>query len=108
MTKSHRVNIKEEKGYHSAMINYDELWRAINSYFYEVDVTKAKLKYGDLVVFSTFQRTLLKKQISGGFVTLLHTSLMTILSQRDQNPNSPYTIKTLSDDGRPGKHILVI
>ena len=43
ITKSPKVNIKQEKGYHPAMINYDELWRAINSYFYEVDV-KGKTK----------------------------------------------------------------
>ena len=58
LTRSKRVKYKEEKGYHSAMINYDELWRAINGYFHEVDVTKAKLKYGDLVVFFNIPKDL--------------------------------------------------
>ncbi len=99
MTKSHRINIKEEKGYHSAMINYDELWRAINSYFYEVDVNKAKLKYGDLVVFFNIPPNATKET---NFRWIRHTATYLFddytFSKGSKSPNSPYTIKTLSDE----------
>ena len=99
LTRSKRVNIKEEKGYHSSMINYDELWRAINGYFHEVDVRKAKLKYGDLVVFFNIPKDLPEQT---NFRWIRHTATYLFddytFSKGSKSPNSPYTIKTLSDE----------
>ena len=37
ITRSPRVNLKRENGYHRAMINYDELWIALNTKLYEIN-----------------------------------------------------------------------
>ena len=42
LTRSEAVNVKEEKGYHRAMINYDELWRAINRHFMRSILAKVR------------------------------------------------------------------
>ena len=99
LPKSSRVNIKREKGYHKAMINYDELWRAINGYFYEVDTRKAELKFGDLIVFFNIPNNKLQ---TTNFRWIRHTATYLFddytFSKGSKSPNSPYTIKTLSEE----------
>ena len=81
------------------MINYDELWRAINSYFYEVDVRKAKLKYGDLIVFFNIPKD---NPETTNFRWIRHTATYLFddytFSKGSKSPNSPYTVKTLGEE----------
>jgi hypothetical protein len=96
LTKSPRINVKEEPGYHRAMINYDELWRVINRNFYEVDPRKYPLKYGDMIVFFSAPR-----DGTGpiNFRWIRHTATYLFgpytFSKGSKSPNTPYSIKTL-------------
>ena len=99
LTKSKKVNVKKEKGYHRAMINYDELWRAINRHFYEVDPNKSPLKYGDMLVFFNIPS---KNEKSVNFRWIRHTATYLFdqytFSKGSKSPNTPYSIKTLSEE----------
>ena len=100
-TKSPNFNIKVEKGYHKAMVNYDELWRMLTLNFYEVDTSKSKLRYGDLLVFF---------DIPGDAMTLNKVNFRWIrhaatylfgpytFSKGSKSPSTPYTIKTLNEE----------
>ncbi|NRA67818.1 MAG: hypothetical protein HRU19_25280 [Pseudobacteriovorax sp.] len=99
ITRSPAVNVKEEKGYHRAMINYDELWRAINRHFYEVDPAKSELKYGDMLVFFNLPKN------NPGYVNfrwIRHTATYLFgaytFSKGSKSPNTPYSIKTVADE----------
>jgi hypothetical protein len=98
-TDSASFNVKEEKGYHRAMINYDELWRTLKSEFYEVDVSKASLKYGDIITFFEVPNT------SPGAVDyrwIRHTATYLFngytFSKGSKSPNTPYTVKSLKEE----------
>ena len=95
------VNVKREVGYHRAMINYDELWRAINAHFYEVDPQKSDLKYGDMLVFFDVPQNWHEAQ-GVSFRWIRHTSTYLFnqftFSKGSKSPNTPYSIKTLSDE----------
>lgn len=99
LTKSSFVNVKKEKGYHRAMINYDELWRAINRHFYEVDTSKSSLKYGDMLVFFNIPS---KKEMSVNFRWIRHTATYLFgeytFSKGSKSPNTPYSVKTLNEE----------
>lgn len=99
LTKSPAVNVKEEKGYHRAMINYDELWRAINRHFYEVDTSKSQLKYGDMIVFFNLPE---ENPNYVNFRWIRHTATYLFdqytFSKGSKSPNTPYSIKTLADE----------
>lgn len=93
------VNVKEEKGYHSAMINYDELWRAINTHFYEVNPKDSPLKYGDMLVFFN-----VPKGEPGpiNFHWIRHTATYLFgpytFSKGSKSPDTPYSVKTLTEE----------
>ena len=99
LTKSSLVNVKKEKGYHRAMINYDELWRAINRHFYEVDPKKSDLKYGDMLVFYNIPQDNPKLV---NFRWIRHTATYLFdqytFSKGSKSPNTPYTVKTLNEE----------
>lgn len=99
MTRSPAINVKEEPGYHRAMINYDELWRVINRHFYEVDPQKSPLKYGDMLVFFSTPRNAVEPI---DFRWIRHTSTYLFsnftFSKGSKSPNTPYTVKTLDDE----------
>ena len=99
LPKSKKVNIKQEKGYHRAMINYDELWRAINRHFYEVDPGKSELKYGDMLVFFNLPQG----NFDGvNFRWIRHTSTYLFdkytFSKGSKSPNTPYAINTIEQE----------
>ncbi len=99
LTRSPNINVKEERGYHRAMINYDELWRAINRYFYEVDPNQSPLKYGDMLVFYDVPKSGSERV---NFRWIRHTATYLFgpytFSKGSKSPNTPYTIKTLEDE----------
>jgi hypothetical protein len=99
LTRAPSVNVKEEEGYHRAMINYDELWRVINSEFYEVDPRNSPLKYGDLLVFFGVPPES-PKHIN--FKWIRHTSIYLFgpytFSKGSKSPNTPYSVKTLEEE----------
>lgn len=92
------VNVKREQGYHAAMINYDELWRAIDGNFYEVDVEKSPLKFGDMLVF--FEAGNEKDPIN--FKWIRHTATYLFgpytFSKGSKSPDTPYTTKTVDEE----------
>lgn len=99
LTRSPMINVKEERGYHRAMINYDELWRAINQYFYEIDPRQTPLKYGDMLVFYDVPKTGADRV---NFRWIRHTATYLFgaytFSKGSKSPNTPYTVKTLEDE----------
>jgi hypothetical protein len=98
-TDSFSYNVKEEKGYHRAMINYDELWRTLKSEFYEVDASKATLKYGDIITF--FE---VPDRLPGAvdYRWIRHTATYLFngytFSKGSKSPNTPYTVKTMKEE----------
>lgn len=99
LTRSQFINIKEEKGYHRAMINYDELWRVINRHFYEVDASKYPLKYGDMLVFFNIPK---EPFHSVSFRWIRHTAIYLFgpytFSKGSKSPDTPYTVKTIPEE----------
>ncbi len=92
------VNVKEEQGYHRAMINYDELWRAIQSEFYEIDPAATAMEYGDMLVFFDVPSGATQPY----FRWIRHTATYLFgpytFSKGSKSPNTPYTVKTLSEE----------
>ena len=101
LTSSSLFNVKEEKEYHRSMINYDELWRTLNTNFYEVNPDKTPLKYGDVLIFfdvpPDFQDA---DRIHFKWIRHAATYLFNhyTFSKGSKSPNSPYTIRTVSDE----------
>lgn len=91
-------NVKEEAGYHRSMINYDELWRALQASFYEVNPKTTKLEYGDVIVF--FDVNEQHKPIN--FRNIRHAASYLFgdftFSKGSKSPETPYTIKTLDEE----------
>jgi hypothetical protein len=107
-TSSSLINVKTETGYHRAMINYDELWRVLNRNFYEVDPEKVPLKYGDMLVFFEVPEedadNLDKPE---DYRWIRHTATYLFggytFSKGSKSPNTPYTVRTLSEEWRTWK-----
>lgn len=99
LTRLPSINVKEEEGYHKSMINYDELWRVINSQFYEIDPRNSPLKYGDLLVFFGVPPES-PKHIN--FKWIRHTAVYLFgpytFSKGSKSPNTPYSVKTLEEE----------
>lgn len=99
LTRAPSVNVKEEQGYHKAMINYDELWRVISGEFYEVDPRNTPLKYGDLLVFFGVPPESTKHI---NFKWIRHTAIYLFgpytFSKGSKSPNTPYSVKTLEEE----------
>jgi len=98
MTTSPYINFKEEPGYHRAMINYDELWRAVNKNFYEIDPSKSPLKYGDMILF--FDIPDANSEVQFRWIRHAATYLFGpyTFSKGSKSPNTPYTIKTVQQE----------
>lgn len=108
MTSSSLINVKAENGYHRAMINYDELWRAINRDFYEVDPEKNHLKYGDMLVFFDVPREVEDNlEVPVDFRWIRHTATYLFsgytFSKGSKSSNSPYTVRTLGEEWKTWK-----
>jgi hypothetical protein len=108
LTSSSLINVKKETGYHRAMINYDELWRVLNSNFYEVDPDDQALKYGDVLVFFDVPKDAeddIEKPID--FKWIRHTATYLFggytYSKGSKSPNTPYTVRTLAEEWKTWK-----
>lgn len=99
MASSSLVNVREEPGYHRNMLNYDELWRALQLSFYEVNPTKNSLQYGDMIVFF---ETSSKPTGAVDFKTLRHAATYLIggyvFAKGSKSANSPYVVSTLGEE----------
>lgn len=101
LTRSPFINVKEEEGYHRSMINYDELWRVIGASFYEVDVSKYPLKYGDMIVFFNIPQNETEQE-NVNFRWIRHTATYLFgpytFSKGSKSPDTPYSVKTLEEE----------
>ncbi len=99
ISKSSLVNVREEPGYHRSMINYDEMWRAAQLDFYEVDPAKTEIKYGDMILFFDAPKV---AQASVDFKTLRHAATYLfggyVFAKGSKSANSPYIIRPLADE----------
>ncbi len=97
LPKSNKINIKEEKNYHRAMLNYDELWRVLNSHFYEINPKEARLKFGDVLVF--FDRV---EGEQTSYKWIKHTTAYLFgpytFSKGSKSANTPYSVNTINEE----------
>ncbi|MDE3268823.1 MAG: hypothetical protein OYH77_00895 [Pseudomonadota bacterium] len=107
LPRSSFLNVKEEVGYHRAMINHDELWRVLDKNFYTVQPSISKLKFGDIIVF--FRIPTDREEIPN-FRWLKHTAVYLFndytFSKGSKSSNSPYTVKTLAQEWETWKRLL--
>ena len=105
--KSTFLNVKEEIGYHRAMINHDELWRVLDENFYEINPRTTRLNYGDIIVFFKLPEN---SSELPSYKWLKHTSVYLFnnytFSKGSKSSNSPYTIKTMQEEWTAWKRIL--
>lgn len=96
-TNSPQFNVKREEGYHEVMINYDELWRTLNSQFYEINATSTPLKYGDVLVFFD---VIPNSPLSYRWIRHASAYLFGnyVFSKGSKSPNTPYTVKTIDEE----------
>ncbi len=102
-TSSSLINVKEEYGYHRAMINYDELWKTLNELFYEVSPEKSALVYGDMLVFFDVpmgKETLPNDEIDFRWIRHTATYLFNgyTFSKGSKSSNTPYAVRTVQDE----------
>lgn len=96
-TNSPNFNVKREEGYHEVMINYDELWRILNTNFYEIKPESTSLKYGDVLIFFD---VIPNTQISYRWIRHASTYLFGnyLFSKGSKSPNTPYSVKTIDEE----------
>lgn len=91
------------KNYHWRMINHDELWRALQYGFYEINPKDMRLKYGDILVFFdippyyTTNRPAKYSWIKHATVYLFNG--MTF-SKGSKSANTTYTVQPLEEEIR--------
>ena len=100
LTQSRYFNVNREKGYHQAMINYDELWRTLNTNFYEVKGPSPTLKFGDILIFFDLPKN--KEHNHVYFRWIRHAAVYLIsgytFSKGSKSANSTYAIKTIGEE----------
>lgn len=98
--KSPLINVKIEPGYHRSMINYDELWRALNLYFYEIDPSVTPVEYGDTIIFLDVPKD--QSAASANFKWVRHAASYLFgnytFSKGSKSPNTPYSVKTVTEE----------
>lgn len=99
LSNSPKVNVREEPGYSRDMLNYDELWRAVQLDFYEVNPAKVELKYGDMILFFDTPKS---PKTTVDFRTLRHAATYLVggyaFAKGSKSANSPYIIRPLADE----------
>ena len=111
MVRSQLVNIRAEDDHHEVMINNDELWRVLQSSFYEVDPGRSALKFGDMLVFFQLpagEKLPADSAISYRWLKHATTYLFNglVYSKGSKSPNSPYVVAHLQDEWRSWqKHV---
>ena len=94
------INLKRESRHHSTMINHDELWRVLNTYFYEISPKNAELKYGDIIAFFEIPFNSRKNIVNYRWLKHASTYLFGgyVFSKGSKSPNTPYSVKTLDEE----------
>ncbi len=111
MVRSQLVNIKTERDHHEVMINNDELWRVLQSSFYEVDPARSPLKFGDMIVFFQLPANLKSPSdadVSYRWIKHATTYLFNdfVYSKGSKSPNSPYLVGVLRSEWKAWeKHV---
>ena len=99
IARSPFVNVKRENQYHPFMLNHDELLRAIDLYFYEVDTSKSPLKFGDLIIFYDVESEL---RATPDYRWMKHATSYLFgaytFSKGSKSADTPYAIKTIEDE----------
>lgn len=108
LTSSSLINVKDEPGYHRAMINYDELWRVLNTNFYEVNPDKQPLKYGDMLVFFDVPQDAADDQtVPVDYRWIRHAATYLFggytFSKGSKSPNTPYAVRTMAEEWKTWK-----
>jgi hypothetical protein len=108
LTASSLINVKEEHGYHRAMINYDELWRVLSRSFYEVNPERQALKYGDVLVFFDVPKSVAAASAKAiDFRWIRHTATYLFggytFSKGSKSANTPYLVRTLGEEWKTWK-----
>ena len=103
LTSSSLINVKIEPGYHRSMINYDELWRVLNTNFYEVNPDKDPLKYGDILVFYDVPDDVADDlSVPVDFRWMRHAVTYLFggytFSKGSKSPNTPYSVRTIAEE----------
>ncbi len=100
LAKSESVNVREEKGYHPAMINYDELWRILEGNFREINPKKTALEFGDMVVIMDVTKDQQTRPVDFKNIRHAATYLFNgyVFSKGSKSASSPYLIKPLADE----------
>lgn len=98
--RSPYFNVKREEGYHKAMINYDELWRTLQTNFYEVDPAQAELEYGDVLVFFDIPKDTTRSEPYFRWIRHASTYLLGryTFSKGSKSPDTPYSVKTIEEE----------
>ena len=116
LTRGPYFKIKHEQGYHPAMVNYDELWRMLRSFFAEVDPQTQPLKYGDVIVFFDLPSPTTAVELDTiHYSWIRHAASYlfddVVFSKGSKSPNTPYSVKTLDDEwkawDRHASHLAV-
>lgn len=111
MVRSQLVNIRTEQAHHEVMINNDELWRVLQSSFYEIDPAKSPLKFGDMIVFFQLPQSsgrVSEHDVSYRWIKHATTFLFNdfVYSKGSKSPNSPYLVGTLHSEWKAWeKHV---
>lgn len=94
------VNLREEPDHHKVMINHDELWRILTTYFYEVNPKESDLKYGDIIAFFDVPKGQQNKPVSYKWLKHASSYLFSgyLFSKGSKSPNTPYSVKTLNEE----------
>ena len=110
------LNVKREKGYHSEMLNHDELFRSLKIGFSPVNFMVSKPRYGDLLVFIDPPQGARLDMETFDFRWIKHAAVFLfsgyVFSKGSKYPNSPYIIKPLPRewdawDGRLANMVVI-
>ncbi|MDD9950820.1 MAG: hypothetical protein OXT67_04570 [Zetaproteobacteria bacterium] len=100
-TKTPTVNITREPGYHWAMINYDELWRALDHQFYPINPKKHPMKYGDLMIYFDVPETEME-QSRPYFRWIRHAAVYLfndfVFSKGSKSASTSYAVHTIAEE----------
>lgn len=106
-SRSYKFNIRNEEGHHKIMINNDELFTALERHFYELNLSKSKLRFGDLIIFVDGSQAKSEKDMKYSWIKHAFVFLFNdyTFSKGSKSSNSPYTIKTLAEEWSTWKRL---
>jgi hypothetical protein len=109
-SNSIKFNSKLEKEHHRIMINNDELYRALTTQFYELDIANTPLVYGDLIIFLDVPFKTKDLDSHYHYSWIKHATVFLLnkytFSKGSKSASSAYTIKTLNRELKTWKKHL--